>query len=295
MLNPMTWLTLVGLLFGWSDARAPDVRPPEPGRRPKPPPEPPPPPGPDPDQVVVPVDACYRIEFMGKTYQWTRAELNAKVKGTGLDDPALHRQLDDLAMGESVRRLGGKLTRIECDVLDIEPGPMPPLPPPPPAPGAAPLWPLVGRPLGTSVRPSRSFGALRANGTKYHAGMDLGAPEGTLVVAPEDGTLVASQGWDGLNAKAVLLETAREGGPVLFFGAVAPGSWPTDAQGDLIKKEVKRGEVIARLGHYPGGSTMLHFEMYKRGARQNRKWYTTAPRPAPLLDPKPYVESMVAT
>lgn len=297
-LGPTGWLSLILALVQWSEARLPSAEPrPEPPRPPEPPPSPPEP-GPGPVPTPVPELACYRIEFMGRVYQWTRAELDAKVKGTAFDDPDLRAKLDALDVGESIRRAGAKLTRIECDVLDIEPGPAPPIPAPPPAPspGEAPLWPLPGRPLGTKVRASRRFGALRKAGTKHHAGIDLGAPEGTVVVAPEDGRLVATQGWDGPNAKAVLLETARPDGPVLFFGAVAPDSWPTDAQGNLVERDVKRGEQIAVLGRYPGPkrSSMLHFEMYRRGSRNNRKWFVGS-RPNSLLDPTSYVESMVAT
>ncbi len=298
-LGPITWLSLILTLLGWSEARLPR---PEPRPEPPPPPRPPPPepepePQPQPEPRPFPELACYRIDFMGRSYQWTRPELESKVKGTAFDEPGFWTQLDALAIGESILRAGGKLTRIECDVLDIEPGPAPPIPAPPPAPspGAAPLWPLPGRPLGTKVRSARRFGALRKNGTKYHAGIDLGAPEGTVVVAPEDGRLVATQGWDGPNAKAVLLETARPDGPVLFFGAVAPDSWPTDAEGNLVELDVKRGEQIAVLGRYPGAkrSSMLHFEIYRRGSRNSRKWFVGMSRPNSLRDPTPYVESMV--
>lgn len=290
-MGPGAWLSLILFLVGWSEAQEGAG-----GARPRPPPPPPPKPQPPPEPVPPePPDwfACFRVEFGGKTYEWTRAELEQKVKGTGLDSPVLRRALDALRIGESISRLGGKLTRIECTTLDVEPGPAPV--PPEPRPGAAPLWPLPG--VSSKGKPTSlgSFGAPRKQGTKFHAGVDLGAPEGTVVVAPEDGTLVRDQGWDGLNAKALLLETARPGGPVLLFGGVAPGSWPVNEKGRLDKRFVRRGEPIAVIGRYPNGGTMLHFETYVRGTRQNRKWFQMRPKPGSLIDPTPYVGAMVPT
>lgn len=264
-------LILILGMWGATEAAPPRPKPP----MPKPPSPPPSPPVPD-------TSRCFRVEFLGQQYQWTRAEIETGIRGTMFDEPQTWAQLDALGMGGSFEVKGATVTRVECDVLDIQPGP----------PSSVPLWPLAGR----SPRPPPPSGRFKASrGAKWHAGNDLGAPRGTPVLAPEDGRLVASQGWDGPNAKALLMETARPGGPVLLLGAVEPGSWPTDHRGRLRKIEVKRGQQVATVGMYPKGDTMLHFETYVRGTRQNRKWYKTQPKPAALLDPTAYVESMVAT
>lgn len=148
-----------------------------------------------------------------------------------------------------------------------------------------PLWPLVHDRLPTeSVRDARQFGARRGD-KKYHAGIDLAADRGTLVVAPETATVIGSQGFNGPNAHALLLET--DSGMVILLGEVEPGSW--DEFGLRRGSRVGVGYPVARVGINPEGGTMLHLETYRPGTRQNHKWFVDKPPPPELLDPTDYI------
>lgn len=152
----------------------------------------------------------------------------------------------------------------------------------------APVWPLPGK-FAKQVWTTggKRFGAARKGGKRFHAGIDIIAPQGAVVVAPESGTLIASQRFNGPSAHALLLQTHT--GPVLLFGEVFPGSWTEF--GLRLGSEVEAGQPIARVGVNPGGSTMLHFEAYTRGTRQNHRWFPGQPPPPQLLDPSEYLES----
>jgi murein DD-endopeptidase MepM/ murein hydrolase activator NlpD len=157
---------------------------------------------------------------------------------------------------------------------------------------AHPVWPLINKreklvPEKGVYWGMRGFGVDRGTGTgKYHAGIDLAASWGDPVVATEDGVIVGTQGWDGANAKAIAIETIS--GVVPFYGAVAPNSWKEFGLG--VGSKVKQGQVIARVGQYPGGSEMLHFELYTSGTIRNEKYYIDKPRPSNLLDPTQYLK-----
>ncbi|MBK8230662.1 MAG: hypothetical protein IPK72_08795 [Candidatus Eisenbacteria bacterium] len=102
------------------------------------------------------------------------------------------------------------------------------------------------------------------------------------VYAMEDGTLTSSMGWDGPEAKALWLETTT--GLSILYGAVAPGTWKS------LPRAVKRGEPIAKIGRYPGGSTMLHLETWASPVSSPRPaWPWGAPKPPNALDPAVYL------
>lgn len=149
------------------------------------------------------------------------------------------------------------------------------------------IWPLShNRPATVYTSGAKSFGSNRDSGNRLHAGIDLPASAGTPVVAPESGKIVETQGWDGPNAKALLMET--DSGVVLLFGAVAPNSWK---EFGLAKgSRVKRGQGVARIGVYPHGSTMLHFEIYKKGTTKNERWLP-GKYPENLIDPTEYLQA----
>lgn len=157
---------------------------------------------------------------------------------------------------------------------------------PPPAIGdPAPVWPLPG--VSSAGKPTRlgSFGAGR--GPKGHAGIDLGAPEGSLVVAMEGGRIVnIVRGWDGGNTARMLVQGAS--GLVLNYAAIGIDSWLEF--GHREGHSVAKGEALARVGRYPRGGTMLHLEAYRPGTHDSKKWYLETEPPPELLDPTHYVE-----
>lgn len=164
-----------------------------------------------------------------------------------------------------------------------------------------PTWPIVD-PANTNVPvyggdgSGRAFGADRpasdvcGGGLRTHGGIDLSASRGQRVVAVESGVIAATQGWEGPSAKALLLQT--DSGPVALYGALAPGSW--SEFGVSKGSRVKQGQVIGRIGMYPAGSSMLHFELYAKGATKNRVWCKGDPRPPGMLDPTAYLRRAAA-
>jgi len=167
-----------------------------------------------------------------------------------------------------------------------EPVPIPP-------PGFEPLWPMPGVSREGKPKAGGRFGVARPlrgqPKTRRHAGVDIGAPHLTSIIAPEDGAIIATQGWQGDNAKAIMFRPFRKGAPLLLFGAVAPDSWPP------VMLPLIRGMELAKVGMYPHGSTMLHLEAYRRDStKTNKRWFYGKPAPPELLDPTPYLDQMVA-
>jgi len=151
---------------------------------------------------------------------------------------------------------------------------------------ANPIWPIVhGREPKVPTSGGKAIGAPRPN-DRQHAGIDLIDKEGLPVVATETGRIVAINPWDGPDAKSLLLET--DSGVVVNYGAVAPNSWHEFGVG--VGSKVTAGQPIARIGRYPHGSTMLHFELYLSGTRQNEKWKAGKNPPSNLLDPTDYLQ-----
>lgn len=216
--------------------------------------------------------------------------------------------MDVLALVLVLMLLGGGSSDARPEPPDPEPdppeppGPLPepdPLPKPPPrpddafqpVPGSEPLWVLPGN--KNPVRAS-SFGQGRPyaseNPTTHHTGVDIRARAGDPVVMPEDGTVVRNQGWSGDHAKATIVQLWS--GPVLVFGAVDPDHLPKPGT------PLRRGELVGRIGVYPKGSQMLHFEQWKVGSfkdapRPPGPWKWDAPRPAALVNPYEYLSAMV--
>lgn len=132
---------------------------------------------------------------------------------------------------------------------------------------------------------ARRFGATRDGHT--HAGIDLYANDGDVVVATEDGTIVGTQTFH-LGTDAVLLQT--DSGIVVLYGEVAPWSWKK--YGLQVGSRVRAGQPIAQIGCMVGEppnceSHMLHLETYRAGVTQNEHWYGSPP--ADLLDPSRYL------
>lgn len=150
------------------------------------------------------------------------------------------------------------------------------------------MWPLPGVSAAGKPTPYGSFGARRPK--KRHPGVDLGAPEGTPVTAPEDLIVTAHQGWAGPRAVALLGHT--QDGRTLVFGALAP-----EGRAE-VGEVIGRGEPVGVVGRYPGGDSMLHLEVLWRAdgtpvTPRQRKAIVTAPwagdaPPPGLLDAGEY-------
>jgi len=146
----------------------------------------------------------------------------------------------------------------------------------------------------------RNFGAKRkrAEGPDgRHAGNDLAGYQGDVVVAAQDGEIIALLPFYK-GTWALYLKT--DDGLILNYGEIDNDSWKEFSRrtGD----RVSAGEPLARIGHH----LMLHFETYRaepdtekqikdiRAEKYN--WYGTAADANPgLLDPTQYlVEAQLA-
>lgn len=152
----------------------------------------------------------------------------------------------------------------------------------------SPAWPLPA-----VTRKRWTFGAPRkgrGGRARKHAGLDMYAPRGSVVLAPEGGVVVATQKFNGPNAHAILIQT--DTGPVILLGEVEPGSWRKHRV--ELGSRVERGQPVADVGINPGGSQMLHVEMYRAGTRSNFRWYADQAPPRALLDPTQYFRTAAA-
>lgn len=164
--------------------------------------------------------------------------------------------------------------------------------PPPPQPGRpkpaigdpSPAWPL----LSSSRRVTDDLGNCRpvslckqGKGERKHAGEDLLAPQGTVIVAPESGTVVDVRPSWYEGSGLVLLQT--DSGIVLNLGEVEPHSY--DEFGISDGTRVVKGQKLARVGRH----NQLHFEAYVNGTRTTHRWPANEPPPSALLDPIPYL------
>ncbi len=123
------------------------------------------------------------------------------------------------------------------------------------------IWPVLGR-------ITSGFGAFRVSassgGSRPHAGIDIGAPVGTPVIAPADGT-VLSAGREGEYGRLICLDH---------------GNGYTTAFGHLNEMQVKAGEKV-RAGQILGtvgrsGITTgphLHYEVRLNGKPVNPSFY----------------------
>jgi murein DD-endopeptidase MepM/ murein hydrolase activator NlpD len=139
----------------------------------------------------------------------------------------------------------------------------------------------------------RRFGASRGNGRRHHAGIDLYARRGDEVVACQDGTISAFYGFCCGDRKTSWALVVDHGDLAINYGEVEPDSLSRLGLGRGAA--VRAGQVIARIGRNPGGSSMLHFETYAPGTAANLQWRSGSPPPAGLWDPTRYLLLLTPT
>ena len=157
-----------------------------------------------------------------------------------------------------------------------------------PQPGISPLWPLprsARKWRESSFASGRPWGS--ANPTGHHKGIDIRASEGDPVRAMDSGLVTGQTGWDGPKTRGLMVQ--HTGGPVLVYGAVSPEGMTA------IGERVERGEVIAKVGSYPSGRSMLHLEVYRAGTRRRPRWKYDTPQPGSVVNPHKYLLATVTT
>lgn len=168
---------------------------------------------------------------------------------------------------------------------------------------ATPIWPIrSGHPRRLDVsykdvrdkwhgKWGRHFRAPR--GSRYHSGVDLFANDKDLVVAMEDGKIVAILPFYHGNWAIYQL---TDSGLLINYGEIANKSWmPFRLQ---LNQRVTQGQAIARLEPMQE-DVMLHFEAYDPGddvketiqriRRGGMQWHKDKGTPKGLLDPTRYL------
>jgi hypothetical protein len=154
-----------------------------------------------------------------------------------------------------------------------------------------PTWPLpsvVPKFATWSLGGGRPFACTQDKCERWHAGIDLtNAPDGALILAPEDAIVVAiDRGWSE-GSKAAFLRTSS--GLFLVLGGFKAGSHKEHgiSGGQQVRKGDKLGRVLGSYG-------MIHLETYTAASRTaNSVWWQDDGPPEGLLNPTNYVERMV--
>jgi murein DD-endopeptidase MepM/ murein hydrolase activator NlpD len=128
-----------------------------------------------------------------------------------------------------------------------------------------------------SAQLTDTFTASRAGG-RSHDAIDIMAPEGAPVIAAADGKI--EKLFNSVRGGITIYERSNDGRWTYYYAhlsAYAPGL----AEG----QSVKRGQVIARVGHTGDASAAgphLHFAINQMGP--NDRWWNGSPiNPYPLL------------
>lgn len=196
------------------------------------------------------------------------------------------------------------------------------LPPDAPEPKSSTVWPLLRkRPIkvyrfvsGKGPNGARCIGYRRGNGARGHAGIDLCAKYGDVVVSVADGTIVNFY-WFYKGVFALFID---HGDYVVNYGEIDRSSLsrfnlktPSFADGNKLRRttrfytgtdldsvgdsypwlasegsSVKAGDPIGVVGKMEK-SSMLHFEMYSSGVTRNKRWtgFPDSSPPSGLLNP----------
>lgn len=152
-------------------------------------------------------------------------------------------------------------------------------------------YPLPDSRVDWPVRPSREFGARRANGARRHAGIDLTANAGDRVVAVAGGPIVAVYQFYG-DTFAVMQYLPAFNATVLY-GELDKAS--VVEAGARVGVHREAGREIGRVGKTPGGSSMLHFEVYRGKTKRNKRWSALEVSPPDgLVDPAGWLAPVLA-
>lgn len=99
------------------------------------------------------------------------------------------------------------------------------------------IWPT---PNYTNITSSFGYRAAPTTGAStYHGAIDIGAPQGTPILAIADG-IVTSAGWNGGNGYAVTID--YENGIKSTYGHVSPNF--VVSKGDIVSQ----GQIVANVG-----------------------------------------------
>jgi len=131
----------------------------------------------------------------------------------------------------------------------------------------------------------RAFGAKRENSLR-HSGVDIYAPNGSAVVAIEDGVVVKTGQFTGAPESPQWLKT--------YFMMIQSANGKLIVYGETRKpklrprKRVQAGQIVGHIARVRGidvtgkGSNMLHLEVYKHGQRLPTDW--RGKKPSRLLN-----------
>ena len=129
---------------------------------------------------------------------------------------------------------------------------------------------------------SRSFLAKRANGARYHVGIDLYANNKDKIVACEDGVIINFYHFYR-STYALILEHENI---VINYGEVHSDSLKANKL--KVGDRVRAGQVIGFAGKMYK-SSMLHFETYIKGTIKNIRWLKKDRAPNNILNPTKYL------
>ena len=161
------------------------------------------------------------------------------------------------------------------------------------------FWPVVNAAADTRLvsyepatgptvgRPGRCFFAAR-RGTRHHAGVDLFATEGDIVVACADGKIENFYKFYNSKGRDTFALMIEHPGVVINYGEVAPDS--LTGSNMKVGDSVSAGHAIGRVG----ATGMLHFETYAPGTKQNVRWMVGQPRPWAIRNPTQLLLALAA-
>ena len=139
-------------------------------------------------------------------------------------------------------------------------------------------------PVGNHVD---AFGAIRKH--DIHKGVDLYCPQGTIVHAVEDGTIVDVRWFTGPKAGFPWWRDTRaisvEGDSgVVVYGEITERISFKEGDG------VKQGEILGAVEQVMSKDNgrplaMLHFALHRHAVLSNGRWEIGKPQPSGLLDP----------